>query len=50
MVMLSLTWFTWPMKKVTQTLNVNMAQVYLAKSRLARLLKAELKRLEDKIN
>ena len=37
----------WPMKKVTQTLNVNMAQVYLAKSRLARLLKAELKRLED---
>ncbi len=39
----------WPMKKVTQTLNVNMAQVYLAKSRLARLLKAELKRLEDKM-
>ena len=38
----------WPMKKVTQTLNVNMAQVYLAKSRLSRLLKAELKRLEDK--
>ena len=37
----------WPMKKVTQTLNVNMAQVYLAKSRLSRLLKAELKRLED---
>lgn len=39
----------WPMKKVTSTLKVNIAQVYLAKSRLSRLLQAEIKRLEEKM-
>lgn len=39
----------WPMKKVTRTLKVNIAQVYLAKSRLSRLLQAEIRRLEEKM-
>jgi RNA polymerase sigma-70 factor (ECF subfamily) len=36
-----------PMKKVTGTLGVNAAQVYMAKYRIARLLKREIKSLEE---
>ena len=39
----------WPMKKVTSTLKVNIAQVSMAKSRLFRQLKAEIKRLKKKM-
>ncbi len=37
------------MKKVTSTLKVNIAQVSMAKSRLFRQLKAEIKRLKKKM-
>ena len=35
----------WPMQKVAKTLNVNVAQVYLAKSRISRRVAAELRTL-----
>ena len=35
-----------PMRKVTHSLGVNAAQVYMAKYRVSRLLQSELKRLE----
>lgn len=35
-----------PLKKVTATLGVNAAQVYMAKYRISKLLKSEMKRLE----
>lgn len=35
-----------PMRKITHSLGVNAAQVYMAKYRIARLLQGELKRLE----
>ena len=35
-----------PMRKITHSLGVNPAQVYMAKYRVSRLLRAELKRLE----
>lgn len=37
----------WPAKKVAQTLNVNIAQVYLIKHRIAKLVQREVKRLEN---
>ncbi len=37
----------WPVRKVTQTLGVSAARVYLAKHRIGRLLKKELARLES---
>ena len=40
----------WPVKKVTSTLGVNIGQVYLAKHRVSRLLKKEIKRIEEKMN
>jgi len=40
----------WPVKKVARELNVNVAQVYLAKHRVAALLKKEVKTLEKKLN
>lgn len=36
----------WPVREVTRTLNVNAAQVYLARHRVSRLLREELLRLE----
>jgi RNA polymerase sigma-70 factor (ECF subfamily) len=36
----------WPAKQVAQTLEVNIAQVYLAKHRILALLKKEVRRLE----
>jgi RNA polymerase sigma factor (sigma-70 family) len=36
-----------PLKKVTQTLGVNAAQVYMAKYRITKLLKKELPNLEE---
>ena len=36
----------WPVDEVTRTLNVNAAQVYLAKHRVSRLVREELKRME----
>jgi RNA polymerase sigma-70 factor (ECF subfamily) len=36
----------WPVQKVAATLGVSAAQVYLAKHRIAGLLKKEVKRLE----
>ena len=36
----------WPVRKVAQTLGVSAARVYLAKHRIGRLLKAEVKKLE----
>jgi RNA polymerase sigma-70 factor (ECF subfamily) len=38
-----------PAREVTQTLGVNAAQVYLAKHRVGRLLKKEIRRLETKM-
>jgi RNA polymerase sigma factor (sigma-70 family) len=37
----------WPVNKVAATLGVNAGQVYLAKHRIARLLKKEIRRLES---
>jgi len=39
----------WPVTKVSKALGVNMAQVYLAKHRVARLIKKELETLEKKM-
>ena len=36
-----------PLKKVTTTLGVNAAQVYMAKYRITKLLKKELHNLEE---
>jgi RNA polymerase sigma factor (sigma-70 family) len=36
----------WPVERMTQTLGVSAAQVYLAKHRITRLLKKEVRRLE----
>jgi RNA polymerase sigma-70 factor (ECF subfamily) len=36
----------WPVRKVAQTLDVSVAQVYLAKHRIGALLKKEVKRLD----
>ena len=36
----------WPVKKVAATMSVNIGQVYLAKHRISRLLKKELKKLD----
>lgn len=36
----------WPVREVTRTLNVNAAQVYLARHRVSRLVREELLRLE----
>ena len=36
----------WPVQKVAATLDVNAAQVYLAKHRVSRLLKKEIRKLE----
>jgi len=38
----------WPVRKVAQTLGVNIGQVYLAKHRVAALVKKEVRALEDK--
>lgn len=38
----------WPVSEVTRSLNVNAAQVYLAKHRVARLVREELRRLEKR--
>ena len=40
----------WPVKKVARELDVNVAQVYLAKHRIGALLKKEVKALEKKLN
>jgi len=37
----------WPLEKVTRTMNVSATQVYLAKHRVAVLLKKKVKRLEE---
>ena len=37
----------WPVQKVAVTLNVNAAQVYLAKHRVSRLLQKEIRKLES---
>jgi RNA polymerase sigma factor (sigma-70 family) len=39
----------WPVKRVTETLGISAARVYLARHRVSRLLKAELRRLETKM-
>jgi RNA polymerase sigma-70 factor (ECF subfamily) len=39
----------WPLEKVTRTMKVTAMQVYLAKHRVAALLKKEVKRLERKM-
>jgi RNA polymerase sigma factor (sigma-70 family) len=39
----------WPVADVARTLRVNSARVYLAKHRVARLLKREVKRLEQPV-
>ena len=36
----------WPMEMVKNTLGVNAAQVYMAKMRISRMIKAEVRRLE----
>ena len=38
----------WPVRKVTETLGVSAARVYLAKHRIGRMLKKELKALEKR--
>jgi RNA polymerase sigma factor (sigma-70 family) len=38
----------WPPGRIAQTLGVNVGQVYLAKHRVARLVKKEIRRLEEK--
>lgn len=39
----------WPVRKVAETLGVNAGQVYLAKHRITRLLKKEIKNIESKL-
>ena len=36
----------WPIELVKSTLGVNAAQVYMAKMRISRMIKAEVRRLE----
>lgn len=38
----------WPLKTVTGTLGVSSAQVYMAKMRISRMLKAEVRRLQER--
>lgn len=38
----------WPVRKVAQTLGVNVGRVYLAKHRISKLLKKELKSIEKR--
>lgn len=38
----------WPVRKVTETLGVSAARVYLAKHRIGRMLKKEFKALEKR--
>ena len=40
----------WPIRRVSQTLQVNVAQVYLAKSRISRLLKKQTKQVEAQLS
>ena len=40
----------WPVKDIIRTLNVNRAQIYLAKHRVSHLIKDEVQRLEAKMN
>lgn len=40
----------WPVREVVRTLNVNAAQVYLARHRVSRLVREELQRLERKFS
>lgn len=40
----------WPLQKVADSLNVNIAQVYLARHRVGLLVKREVKILESKLN
>ena len=37
----------WPVRKVANALNVNLGEVYLAKHRVSRLLRHEIKKLEE---
>jgi RNA polymerase sigma factor (sigma-70 family) len=39
----------WPIRRVSQTLQVNVAQVYLAKSRISRLLRRQTKQVEAQL-
>ena len=39
----------WAMAMVTSTLDVNAAQVYMAKYRLSKLIKQEVERLENRM-
>ncbi len=39
----------WPIRRVSQTLQVNVAQVYLAKSRISRLLKKHTEQVETQL-
>ena len=39
----------WPMDQVKKTLGVNAAQVYMAKMRISRLIKSEVRTLERKM-
>jgi RNA polymerase sigma factor (sigma-70 family) len=40
----------WPVDRITRTLGVSATRVYLAKHRLSRLLKKEVRRLEERWN
>jgi RNA polymerase sigma-70 factor (ECF subfamily) len=40
----------WPMNQVKKTLGVSAAQVYMAKMRISRLIKSEIRTLERKIS
>jgi len=40
----------WPVDRITQTLGVSASRVYLAKFRITRLLKKEVRRLEERWN
>jgi RNA polymerase sigma-70 factor (ECF subfamily) len=40
----------WPVRKIASELGVNVAQVYLAKHRVASMIKKEVKRLEKKMS
>ncbi len=40
----------WPMKSIVETLAVSAAQVYMAKMRVSRLLRAEIRQLQSQAN
>ena len=40
----------WPMRRISRTLGVNVAQVYLVKSRIFRMLKVETKQVKAQLN